>query len=99
MTSELIHLKHGELEASLCPSLGGALAGFSCAGTALLRPWNGEATVRKMASYPLVPYSNRIADGRFGYAGRDVALLRKFGHYPYPPPCHGWQVGGTSAEH
>ncbi|TIC83403.1 aldose 1-epimerase [Crenobacter intestini] len=99
MTSELIHLKHGELEASLCPSLGGALAGFSCAGTALLRPWNGEATVRKMASYPLVPYSNRIADGRFGHAGRDVALRRNFGDHPHPLHGLGWQRAWTVADH
>ncbi len=91
MTAALTYLKNGDLEVCLCPSLGGALAGFSAAGIPLLREWNGEASVRRMASYPLVPYSNRIANGRFDFDGQTRSLRLNFGDHPHPLHGLGWQ--------
>ncbi len=45
-----------------------------------------------MASFPLVPYSNRIADARFGWAGQTHAITPNFP--PEPHAIHG--IGWTS---
>lgn len=45
-----------------------------------------------MASFPLVPYANRIAQGRFAFGGRDYQLPRNFGDHPHSIHGTGWQA-------
>jgi aldose 1-epimerase len=47
--------------------------------------------VRAFAAYPLVPYSNRIADARLTFAGRTHELARNFGDHPHAIHGVGWQ--------
>lgn len=61
-------LRAGDLELVLSPSLGGAIRQFSWIGggqrVALLRESHANAkSVLDMASFPLVPYVNRIRGG------------------------------------
>ena len=44
------------------------------------------------ACFPLVPYSNRIRNGRFRFAGRLIALPLNFADYPHSIHGHGWQA-------
>ena len=62
---------------------------------ALLRPAS-EAFLqrgdpRSAACFPLVPFSNRIADGRFRFRGRTCQLARNFPPEPHAIHGYGWQ--------
>ncbi len=45
-----------------------------------------------MASFPMVPYANRIRDGRFTFDGRAIVLPLNFGDHPHSIHGHGWQA-------
>src|SRR5690606_13284798 len=85
-------LAAGEWRATLRPEVGGALASLTFAEMDILRPMPAEAgDPLSAACFPLVPYANRIRDGRFAFAGREVRLPANF-----PPERHsihglGWQ--------
>lgn len=53
-----------------------------------MRPSVGEG-ILDVACFPLVPFSNRIAGGRFTWAGRDVALEPNFPAVDPHNPIHG----------
>ena len=90
----MILLRAGGLEAALSPACGGALRWLALDGVDLLRRApEGSADPLDMASFPLVPYANRIADGRFHFGGQDYHLPRNFGDHPHSIHGHGWQSG------
>ena len=97
-----IELTAGDLHLILDPETGGAIAAFTYRGAALLRPvadprlaaQNGRA----VAGYPLIPYANRIADGRFTFAGRTWQLARNFGDSPHTIHGNGWMRAWDVAE-
>ena len=80
----LLKLTCGALSAGVLPSLGGALGYLRLGRFELLRPWDGSDSVRRSACYPLVPYSNRIAHGRFSANGQAQQLRGNFGDHPHP---------------
>jgi aldose 1-epimerase len=55
--------------------------------------------VTALGSFPLVPFSNRIRDGRFDFAGRRHQLPRSFAAVAHPLHGHGWQSAWTLTEH
>ena len=72
--NSLIALVSGRFTAGVSPALGGSLVYFCLAGSSpvdFVRPTTARAlterNVRGTSGYPLVPYSNRIADGRFRF--------------------------------
>lgn len=90
-------LSCGALTAVLAPSRGGSIARFdyrSEDGTAIpiLRGTDAaeSAGPLDMASFPLVPYVNRIRDGRFAFRGREVALAQNLPGDPSPLHGQGW---------
>ena len=93
----LITLLSERFTAGVIPQLGGALAWFGPAdnvGIDFVRPasaraW-GEQNVRLTSSYPLVPYSNRIGDGRFRFEGVDYALRPNASISEHPLHGIGW---------
>jgi aldose 1-epimerase len=88
-------LAAGAARAELAPEVGGAIARFTFDGTDVLRPTSPGARaggeVRGHACYPLVPYSNRIANAHLVVAGRDHELGRNFGDHPHAVHGVGWQ--------
>jgi aldose 1-epimerase len=91
----LLRLRRGDFALDLCPKWGGAIAGFRCGDRALLRPGD-EAFLphgdpRLAAGFPLVPFSNRIADGRFRFRGRTYELARNSPPEPHAIHGYGWQ--------
>jgi len=78
-----ILLRDGDLTVGIAPECGGALASFETrvdgAVVDILRRADERPTGRPCAlgasSFPLVPYSGRLRDGRFQFDGRDY-------HYP-----------------
>ncbi|MGE5171729.1 MAG: aldose 1-epimerase [Rudaea sp.] len=91
---------------TLAPDIGGAITAFTVDGVPFLRPTPpaalAEADVRRTACYPLVPYSNRIANGVLHFAEREFRLARNVATYPHAIHGVGWQrawsvVGASNA--
>ncbi|MFC7367759.1 MULTISPECIES: aldose 1-epimerase [Vreelandella] len=89
-------LCHGDLEAGLLPSCGGAFSFLRWKGVDLLRPLkSGDGAlpegVRHSGGYVLAPYSNRIADASFSWQGAQINLRRNFGDHPHSLHGFAWQ--------
>jgi aldose 1-epimerase len=98
----MLHLARAHLHARILPDTGGALASFDCRKGAgwvpLMRPFEPPATPsgrgpdpNRLACYPLLPWSNRIAQGGFDVDGHRVALAANRDDDPYPIHGSGWQ--------
>jgi aldose 1-epimerase len=88
-----VTLRQGAAEASLLPQLGGAVGSFTIERRAVLRPTPDHPTdPLETACFPLVPYANRIAGGRFIFGGKPYALPPN--HPGFPQALHGlgWVV-------
>ena len=83
----------------VAPSIGGAIAGFRWRGADILRPPEPGALargdVRALSCYPLVPYSNRIAEARLHWHGMTHLLAHNFGDHPHSIHGLGWQRAWT----
>ncbi len=89
-------LRAGALEAALSPAAGGSLLWLRHGGEDVLRPAPDNChDPLGMANFPLIPYANRIANGRFGFDGRDYQLPRNFGDHPHSIHGTGWQAAWT----
>lgn len=90
-----VELAEGDLRVELSPSIGGAISGFEWAGPGVHRPILRKCNsplekVLDAASFPLVPYVNRIRDGRFRFRGREVGLAPNMAGDPSPLHGQGW---------
>lgn len=80
----------------LAPAVGGSIASFRWRGQDVLRATDDEArsagNVSGFACYPLVPWSNRIANATFVLRdGSRIGLARNFGDHPHAIHGVGWQ--------
>jgi aldose 1-epimerase len=93
--TDLVRLRHGPLELDLCPEIGGCITLLRHGGHDLLRPataqFFAERDPRAAATFPLVPFSNRIADARFAFQGAVYQLARNFPPEPHAIHGQGWQ--------
>lgn len=98
---ELITLRAGDADVVLAPSLGGAVVSWTRAGHTVFRAPLPNAIadgfVRGLASFPLIPWSNRIAHGRFSFGGRSYQLPATFGGHAIHGT--GWQSVWHAPEH
>ena len=53
---------------------------------------------REMASFPLIPFSNRIRNGHFKFQGREIKLPLNFYPEVHSIHGHGWKVPWTVTE-
>jgi aldose 1-epimerase len=91
-----VRLQAGELELELAPAVGGSVAAFRAFGEPVFRPTPaGYADVLDAASFPLVPFCNRIRDGRFRCGGREVRLPPNLSPQKHPLHGHGWRGAWT----
>lgn len=92
MTTSL-QLDSGKLRCDIRPDLGGCLAGLWWGDLPVLRSTPAEAltTVRLAGSYPLVPYSNRVAQARLKWAGTSHPLVQNNAAEPHAIHGVGWQ--------
>jgi aldose 1-epimerase len=93
---DVLALRHDDYELELCPKGGGCITGFRYQGIDIMRPaseaYFQHLEPRQAGSFPLVPYSNRIADGRFTYDGRDYQLPLNMPPEPHAIHGDGWQA-------
>ncbi|HTI57299.1 MAG TPA: aldose 1-epimerase [Verrucomicrobiae bacterium] len=109
---ELITLRAGGVGLTVAPAAGGAVTRYwlerDGATWEWLRPTITEAVRDHLpylaSAFPLVPYSNRIREGRFTFHDRAVALPRNRPPERHAIHGHGWQsawrpvhVGPTEA--
>lgn len=107
----LVQLAAGALRLALAPAVGGSVAAFYEERDGRRFDWLRPATadalaardLRSMASFPLLPWCNRIRNGRAHFGGRDIAIAP--GHPASPSgrhPLHGigwlrpWQLAQAS---
>lgn len=93
--SEELTLEAGPLELVLSPSIGGSIRSLAWVAngrrTPLVRECTAaEPTVLDMASFPLVPFVNRIREGRFHFRGREVRLAPNMAGDISPLHGQGW---------
>ncbi|HEV7912222.1 MAG TPA: aldose 1-epimerase [Albitalea sp.] len=96
-------LHAGALRLALRPDLGGAIAGLWHRETPIMRSTEPAQLdgARQAASFPLLPYSNRLGYRRFRWKGHDYTTLPNFGDSPHS--VHGiawmkpWEVVSHSA--
>jgi aldose 1-epimerase len=90
-----VGLSAGRLRLKLSPSTGGAIFAFEWidgrASRPILRKCHSRLEkVLDAASFPLVPYVNRIRGGRFTFRGREVSLAPNMAGDPSPLHGQGW---------
>ncbi len=88
-----VQLVSGPLRCELCAALGASVAGLWHDDVPVLRSTaSGQSTdVRQSGCYPLVPYSNRIADALLSWHGALHPLARNFAPEPHAIHGVGWQ--------
>ena len=99
----LLSLRTGRLGVDLAPSAGGSIARFTVDGSDVLRPMTPEAVAsgkgNNASAFPLVPYSNRIANGRLVFAGEEIALALNWPGLRHPMHGDGWAQGWEVVRH
>jgi aldose 1-epimerase len=96
MASEsIVSLAAGLLRLEISPSIGGSISAFEWHGDGgrrpILRQGNSRSeNVLDAACFPLVPYVNRIRDGRFVFRDREVRLEPNMAGDPSPLHGQGW---------
>ncbi len=93
--SGLITLSAGPLDLVLSPAVGGSIARFDYSdGHGIVPILRGCPSAPEHAleagSFPLVPYVNRIRDGRFTFRGQTVCMAPNMAGDPSPLHGHGW---------
>ena len=97
MTSLLLH--HGAAKLALRPDIGGGIEGLWLGDLEIMRsvPPGTLTSVKQSASYPFVPYSNRLANARLHWQGVTYPLNPNFA--PEPHAIHGVGWLGAWAVH
>jgi aldose 1-epimerase len=97
--SDIVTLASGKARLAVAPFLGGSLLGYWWEIDGARHDWlvgSREAGIAGhsellLANFPLVPYSNRIRDGRFTFRGRSVDEPIASGH-TNALHGHGWRL-------
>lgn len=91
--TRLIECKYGDMHIAVAPALGGALAWLRWRGQEILRPLDphGVQRANMCGSYPLIPWSNHIADGRFVFDDQPFQVTRNVPDNPHALHGIGWQ--------
>jgi aldose 1-epimerase len=97
LTEALLQLAAGDLRATITPEVGGSIASFrsEARGRTIdwLRPATDEGLAARnplgMSSFPLVPFCNRIRDGRARFEGREIRFPPNHPAEDSPHPLHG----------
>lgn len=91
-TSDALTLTAGKIAVELVPAIGGSIASFRLDGIDVMRPLSAAdraaGNVLGVASFPMVPFANRIGNNAFTFEGRTYRFETN-----NPPEI--WHVHGT----
>lgn len=87
-------LQQGAARLTLDPLRGGTIREFHWRGIPIFRPTEPDAGDEPLetACFPMIPFANRIAQGRFEFGGRSVQLSRNWSGDPHPLHGYGWRA-------
>jgi len=89
---ETVTLLAGDVRVDIKPALGGAVTRFSKGGIDLFRRASPAVSdVVQTGCFPLVPFCNRIRDGRFAFDGKEVRLTPNLPPQRHPLHGQGWR--------
>lgn len=99
----ILHLRHGDFYLGVAPQLGAALSYFYRLSEDrrddILRPASAAALAQRevcgMASFPLLPFCNRIRDGRFDFEEQHYQLAANLAPSAHAIHGVGWQSAWT----
>jgi aldose 1-epimerase len=94
MSSVPVVLRREDLTVILDPAQGGAVREFSKHGLHLFRPTPPQADEDPFlfACFPMVPFANRIANGRFIYSDREIQIPPNWTGDPHPIHGQAWRA-------
>ncbi len=103
----VISICAGALHLDIAPSIGGSITRFYSKEKGNIVEWLRPASAegleqgspQMMSSFPLVPFSGRVRDGRFVFGGRHISLTRNFGNSPHAIHGNAWQLPWKIAAH
>ena len=86
-------LRNAELVCDIKPALGGCIAGLWLGDAPVLRSTRAADlhSVRQAASYPLVPFSNRVSHATLHWQGTDHPLVKNWAPDPHAIHGVGWE--------
>lgn len=93
----LINLKNDTISCQIAPEIGGAIYSLDYhtdkVTQNLMRTTWGEAAhlITDFACWPLVPFSNRIRDGRFQFMGQDYQIPTNYLGHPHASHGQAWE--------
>jgi aldose 1-epimerase len=94
-----VRLERDSLEAIVAPAVGGGLAAFRVGGRDVLRAAPADAAdPLALGEFPMAPYVNRIAHGRFRWRDETIMLPRNFGDHPHPLHGIAWRRAWRSVQ-
>ena len=102
-TDTVITLSAGRATVGVAPAIGGSVTHFHWIDRVGRHDWLRPAspadlvsgTAGRLACFPLVPFSNRIREGRFVFGGHAVRLPLNRAPEPHAEHGHGWQAAWT----
>ena len=101
MTATLV-LRAGAARVTLAPEVGAAIAAYEWNGKPVLRPTPDDALaagdVRRFASYPLLPFSNRVDGARLHWRDAVYPLRRYLPEVPHAIHGNGWRRSWSIVE-
>jgi aldose 1-epimerase len=93
--TQIVEIADGDSLCRVAPGLGGSIVSWTVAGQPMLRTASKEAITQGnrlgLSSFPLVPYSNRIGNGRFNWRGKQIQLTPNFAPEPHAIHGTGWE--------
>lgn len=98
-----VTLRSGALRLEIDPECGGGVTRFALDGLDLFRRAM-PGTALDLSSFALVPFSNRIAHGRYAWNGAHYAVAPNMPGVAHPHPLHGfgwlaaWQVAEATPD-
>jgi aldose 1-epimerase len=101
---QLLTLKFGDLSCQIAPEQGGSIYRFDAEKKGhtqnLMRPTWGEDAhlITDFASWPLVPFSNRIKHGKFSFNGKNYRVPVTWLGLPHASHGHGWERPWTVSQ-
>ncbi|MEH6701809.1 aldose 1-epimerase [Parasphingorhabdus sp.] len=91
----MIELVNGDSKCIVRPETGGSIQSWECDGQSMFRPVADASQsglrATDMGCFPLAPFSNRIADGRFDWNSRPYQLPLNALPEPHAHHGMGWQ--------